>query len=626
MSKQTIKTETLYRSFSLTRDAVNKETRTVELAFSSEEPVERWFGIEILDHAPQSVRLGRLQDKGPLLRGHNTDKHIGVIESAGIGADRVGRAVVRFGKSESAESAFQDVLDEILMHVSVGYRVHRMLMVEEKNGHETYRIVDWEPYEISLVAVPADTTVGVGRSAETIHETVIEKPDSEPESNEPAKTNSSKSVERNMENDQEKINEQNRQSGQQAEQKRTSDLMQLAEAYHQHGAREMVFEFIRTGKSADQFKDAILEKITSKHSDAREAGIGMDQQEITAYSLSRALMASITGDWSQAGLERAASEAVAKRMGKSPEGFFVPVEAFSKRAFAAGTANQAGNLIQTSVLGNEFVDVLRNAMVFSKLGVRMLGGLTSNIAIPRKATTSVITSLAENGTAGSTGVTTNQLLLGPKRIGAYIDYSKQALIQANPDIDSMLQDDLAKAIAVQIEYLGFNGTGASNQPTGLFATSGIGAVVGGTNGAAISWSHLVDLESACANSNAEPDLRAGYAINTKTRGALKKTQKATNLPFIWDTGDYPVNSYRAAVTNNLSSTGTKGTATGVCSSLAFGSDWSDLIIAMFGGFDVVVDPYTLATTGQVRITGNQFIDVGVRQVASFAAMTDALTS
>jgi HK97 family phage major capsid protein len=214
--------------------------------------------------------------------------------------------------------------------------------------------------------------------------------------------------------------------------------------------------------------------------------------------------------------------------------------------------------------------------------------------------------------------------LGPKRIGAHIDYSKQALIQGNPDIDAMLQDDLAKAIAVQIEYLGFNGTAASNQPRGLFNTSGIGAVVGGTNGAAITWSHLVDLESACANSNAEPDLRAGYAINTKTRGALKKTQKATNLPFIWDNGAQPVNSYRAAVTNNITSTGTKGTSTGICSSLAFGSDWSDLIIALFGGFDVVVDPYTLATTGQVRITGNQFIDVGVRQVASFAAMTDAL--
>ena len=618
MAEKKIKTGVMYRHMTFTRSELDVEKRTVPLAFSSEEPVRRWFGQEILDHSPKSVRLGRLENKGPLLRDHDVRNHIGVIEGVEIGTDRVGRAVVRFGKSARAEEALQDVLDEILLHVSVGYIIHRLLLEEEKDGVEVYRVMDWEPYEISLLAVPADTTVGVGRALDGEFETVIETreltaPD-EPIANEPKVVIRMAGENENALSDADK------------EKKRVNDLMGLGDQYADYGAREMVFEFVRTGKSADQFKDKIMDLITTRHSDARDIQIGMDEKEIKQYSLSRAIAACISGDWSQAGLERAASEAVAKRTGATPEGFFIPVDAFSKRAFNAGTASEAGNLIQTSVLGNEFVDVLRNAMIFSKLGVRFLGGLTGNIAIPRKATASVIGSLAETAAAGSTGPTTNQLLLGPKRIGAYIDYSKQALIQANPDVDSMLQDDLAKSVAVFIESLGFNGTATGNQPRGLLNTSGIGAVVGGANGAAISWSHLVDLESACANANAEPDLRAGYAINTKLRGAMKKTQKAANLPFIWDAGDYSVNSYRAAVTNNLPSNGTKGTATGVCSSLVFGSDWSDLIIAMFGGLDVVVDPYTLAKDGQVRITGNQFIDVGVRQVASFAAMTDALTA
>lgn len=621
----------LYRSISLSRESVDESARTVPLAFSSEEPYERWFGIEILDHSPASVRLGRLQDKGPLLLDHDTTKHIGVVEGVELGTDRVGRAVVRFGKSEQAEAAYQDVLDGIRVHVSVGYIVHKRMLVEETNGVETFRVTDWEPMEISLVAVPADTTVGVGRSADADkHETLVEssiesQADSAPEEIPVALPGSENQTHVQSKSVEIKMSELDQINGVDAEKKRVNDLTQLAESYAEYGARDKVFEFIRTGKSADQFKDHILEAMTARHSDARDVGIGMDQKEIQQYSLSRALAAAVSGDWSKAGFERAASEAVAKKMGRAPEGFYIPVDAFSKRSFAAGTSSEAGNLIQTSVLGGEFVDILRNAMVFNQLGVRFLGGLTNNIAIPRKATTSTILSLAENGSTTGTNPTTNQLTLGPKRIGAHIDYSKQALIQGNPDIDAMLQDDLAKAIAVQIEFLGFNGAGASNQPRGLFNTSGIGAVVGGTNGAAITWSHLVDLESACANSNAEPDLRAGYAINTKTRGALKKTQKATNLSFIWDNGAQPVNSYRAAVTNNISSTGTKGASAGICSSLAFGSDWSDLIIALFGGFDVVVDPYTLATTGQVRITGNQFIDVGVRQVASFAAMTDALT-
>jgi HK97 family phage major capsid protein len=628
-----LKTGTLYRSLKVSREAISEASRTVSLAFSSEVPVLQWFGYEILDHSPSSVRLGRLKDKGPLLLDHDTTKHIGVVEGVDVGTDRVGRSDVRFGKSELAESAFQDVLDEIRVHVSVGYIIHTMVRVDDIDGKPAFKAIDWEPTEVSLVAVPADTGVGIGRSAEFSHgdhETQVEGEsgdeadegensidETEAETEIPANRNQSNHVEI-------KMAEHDQPSGVDTEKKRVNDLTQLADAYAEYGARDKVFEFIRTGKSADQFKDHILEAMTARHSDARDVGIGMDEKEIQQYSLSRALAAAVSGDWSKAGFERSASEAVAKKMGRAAEGFYIPVDAFSKRAFNAGTAGEAGNLIQTSVLGGEFVDILRNAMVFQQLGVRFLGGLTNNIAIPRKATTSAILSLAETATSTVTGPTTNQLLLGPKRIGAHIDYSKQALIQGNPDIDAMLQDDLAKAIAVQIEYLGFNGTASGDQPRGLFNTSGIGAVVGGTNGAALTWSHLVDLESACANSNSEPDMRAGYAINTKTRGALKKTQKAANLPFIWDSGAQPVNSYRAAVTNNIPSNGTKGTATGICSSLAFGSDWSDLIIALFGGFDVVVDPYTLATSGQVRITGNQFIDVGVRQVASFAAMTDAL--
>lgn len=611
-----IKTGVMYRHMTFTRSELDEEKRTVPLAFSSEEPVGRWFGKEILDHGPKSVRLGRLQNKGPLLRDHDVRNHIGVIEGVEIGTDRVGRAEVRFGRSVRAEEAFQDVKDGILLHVSAGYIIHRLLLEEEKGEEKVYRVTDWEPIEISLVAVPADPTVGVGRSLDGEFETVIET--RELEAPETPKLNEPKVVIR--------MSEENSMSEVEREKKRVGEISTLADQYKDYGARELAFEFIRAGKSVDQFKDKIMDAITTRHSDARDVQIGLTDKEIKEYSLSRAIVASISGDWKHAGFERAASDAVAKRTGFTPEGFFIPVDAFSKRAFTAGTATEAGNLIQTSVLGGEFVDVLRNAMVFSKLGVRFLGGLTSNIAIPRKTTASVIGSLSETGNAGSTNPTINQLLLGPKRIGAYIDYSKQSLVQANPDVDAMLQDDLAKSVAVHIENLGFNGSGAANQPRGLFNTSGIGAVVGGTNGAAISWGHLVDLESACANSNAEPDKRAGYAINTKTRGSLKKTQLAANLPFIWGAGEYPVNSYRAAVTNNIASNGTKGNAAGVCSSLAFGSDWSDLILAMFGGFDVVVDPFTLAGSGQVRITGNQFIDVGVRQVASFAAMTDALTN
>jgi hypothetical protein len=91
--------------------AIDRKARTAELSFSSETPVERSWGVEILDHGKKSVRLGRLRACGPLLVDHDARNIVGVIESVRVDADLTGRAVVRFGKSARAEEVFQDVLD-----------------------------------------------------------------------------------------------------------------------------------------------------------------------------------------------------------------------------------------------------------------------------------------------------------------------------------------------------------------------------------------------------------------------------------------------------------------------------------------------------------------------------------
>ena len=144
--------------------AVNQDARTVELAFSSEAPVQRWYGTEILSHAPEAVVMTRLNDGAALLLDHDWEKQIGVVETVSIDADRRGRAVVRFGKSARAEEIFQDIADGIRRHVSVGYRIIDAERTEIKDGEDTWTITKWEPFEISIVSVPADTSVGVGRS------------------------------------------------------------------------------------------------------------------------------------------------------------------------------------------------------------------------------------------------------------------------------------------------------------------------------------------------------------------------------------------------------------------------------------------------------------------------------
>jgi HK97 family phage major capsid protein len=169
------------RAASFDQATVDKEARTVELSFSSEEPYQRYFGQEILGHKPEECRLGRLNSGGALLCDHNVKDQVGVVESAFIGQDRKGRAIVRFGRSARAEEVFQDVIDGIRKNCSVSYDVHKMILEKTEKDMDWYRVTDWEPLEVSLVSVPADATVGVGRDAATEkgRDLIIEIPEKE---------------------------------------------------------------------------------------------------------------------------------------------------------------------------------------------------------------------------------------------------------------------------------------------------------------------------------------------------------------------------------------------------------------------------------------------------------------
>ena len=151
------------RSIAADNEVVDQATRRVKIAVSSEAPVERSFGIEILDHNEGSVDLSFLNSgRAPLLLDHDPTKQIGVIESANLdGSARRLRATVRFGKNGLAEEVFGDVTDGIRGNISVGYQINKM----DKEGRETYRATSWTPMEVSVVSIPADRTVGVGRSA-----------------------------------------------------------------------------------------------------------------------------------------------------------------------------------------------------------------------------------------------------------------------------------------------------------------------------------------------------------------------------------------------------------------------------------------------------------------------------
>ena len=622
------------------------EDGLVEMAISSEAPYERWFGVEILRHQPDSIDLTRLADgRHPLLLNHDTDRQIGVIARAWLDTDaKLLRGAVKFSRSELGQEIKQDVEDGIRSLVSVGYMIDEIEEVEPEpakkgeyivkrrlTGDEfareqralhgehfaragltaergkgdqppVYVVTRWQPFEASVVPVPADVTVGIGRSESAAP---VQAPTLTPAK--PEKRIMTTQVIDQPDNN-----------------VRVATLMELGQQYKQWIKDAEVIKAIREGTSIEKFKDLVMDAMISRHTDTSAMHIGMTPKETQRYSFGRALNAAVSGDWSKAGFEQECSRAVGKLTGASPEGFFVPFEAW-KRDFNVGTASEAGNLVPTYLRDDLFVDVLRNALVVAPLGVRILTGLSGSIDMPRKSTAGTLAMASEIGSAAETNPLTSKVTLSPKRISAYVEVSKQALIQSAMPLEAMIRDDLLMGAAVKLEQQYLTGTGTSNI-TGLLYTSSIGTTTAGAAGAAPAWSHFVDLESNVANSNAEPDRLSGYVINTKTRGKLKQTQKGTNLPFIWDNGPQPLNGYRAAVTNTMPSNLTKGTSTTVCSLAFFGADWSMMVVGMFGAPDVVVDPYTKADTGQVKITLNQFADMGVRQPAAFAHIPDLLSN
>ena len=622
----------------------------LDMAASSETPYLRADGweepwVEVLGHKPGEVDLSRLANGAPVLANHdrfgssgNTPlASIGKVDSARLDEDRKIRVAVSLSPREALADLRRDIELGLTPKVSIGYRIDERVLVRQgdKTSAPVYRVTRWQPFEVSLVDLPADDSVGIGRSESgdglspkiiPLDDSGQTLPEQPPTAGEPRQAPTTErtlvmtdtipaATQQAPLNPDTLIN---------AERARVSEIAALADQYRQYLKPSDGPDAVRDGRTVDQFRQHILAQITARHQ-GQALDIGMTRRERSRYSLVRLLDALSTGDWQRAGLERECSQEVARQFGQQANGAFVPLEVLFGRDFNVGTTTEAGNLVQTEVRVDLMADYLRNRLVLGNLGATILTGLTNNLSIPRQSVGATVGTLTEVGSASETNPNIQTLTLSPLRKGAYVEVSKQALIQANPSVEALIRNDLTAQSLVLVEDQAINGTATSPQQKGIRYTSGIGTVAAGSNGAAPAWSHFVDLESACANANAEPDRLSGYLLNTKTRGKLKQTQFATNLPMIWQPGDFPVNGYRAGVSNYVPSNLTKGTSTTVCSAAIFGANWSDLIIGFFGGADIIVDPYSKSDTGQVKITMNLFADSGVRQPASFAKIEDLLS-
>ena len=594
-----MKAEKRFRELQLDRSAVNEDERTVELAFSSEEPYERSFGVEVLNHDEKSVSMKRLAGGAPLLVNHDPSDQVGVVESARVDDDRVGRAVVRFGNSQRAQEIFGDVKDGIRRLVSVGYHVKQVDKAErDDDGLATYRVTSWEPLEISLVAVPADPTVGVGRS---------EIGESDP----PIIEQNSKIKDSNMDENQtqavaEPRIEVNESEVRKAEAKRCAEIAALGTRYN---CEDKANRAMADGESPDQFGRWILENnLRSEPTEAVQEDngeIGLSDQEVESYSLTRAVNTFCnTGRFE--GLEADASEAAKKRYGRNVDGLVVPTDVL-KRDLNVTTAVDGGNAVATDLQSGSFIDLLRNASVIAQTGATYLNGLNGDVAIPRQSATATASWRTEVQAVTESSAQIDQVTLSPKTLSAMTTYSKQLLAQSSIDVEQFVRNDLASILAIAQDLAAVQGTNTGGQPQGIWGTTGIGSVTATSS----TFTDVVNMEKEVAIDNALNG-SLSYVTNATMAAKLKRTEIASNTAkFVLDNGS--VNGYPLHVSNQMPATYSTNTK----SAVIFGN-WSDLLIGNWNGIDVVVDPYTSAANRQVRLVVSLWTDIAVRHAESFA--------
>jgi HK97 family phage major capsid protein/HK97 family phage prohead protease len=573
------------------------EDRTFEFPFSSEYPVARYFGNEVLSHEMDAADLSRLNDGAPLLFNHNPDKVVGVVERAWIdGKKKRGYVKVRFSRNSFAKEVMADVKDGVLRGVSFGYSINKM----EERG-DNFVATQWSPYEVSVCSIAADPSVGLGRSlaidsAATAASPTPQEPEVHMENTTPdVEVIRSKAVE--------------------AERSRIASITALGD---KHGMTELARELIDGGRSLDEARAAFLEKIDTRstkveHRIAETQEVGLNDKETRSYSFLRALnYLANPGDKQAAeaaAFEREVSDAAAKAYGKPANGLMVPNEVL-RRDLNVGTASAGGNLVATDLLAGSFIELLRNKLALANVGATVLNGLQGNIAIPKQTGAATAYWVGEGSAPTESQETLGQVTMSPKTVGAFVDYSRRLLLQSSIDVEQMVRNDLARVIALEIDRAGIYGSGSSNQPLGLVNTVGINtkALTGyGT------FAELIDMETEVAKDNAD----AGslfYLMNAAARGALKSTAKSASAVaagFVYENNE--VNGYPAVISNQLA-----------FDDIIFGA-FDQMIMGLWSGLDLTLDPYAGATSGTVRIIALQDVDFAVKQAGAFCYGTGALS-
>lgn len=587
----------------------------------------------MLDHRQQAIDNSRIASRGaPILLDHDTRTQVGRLENIRLDGDGVLRGSPRFSRSALGREVEQDVRDGIRTDVSVGYRILEAQQDGEQDGMPVYRVTRWQPMEISLVAVPADPTVGVGRSDEDavdVPEVVDDEGRAEDQGIPAPTLTSLESPPLGQENAMSEMDTTPRGSQEPTLQEALSVAKRLGVPAEQRA------DWATGGMTPKAMMDAAVNYVERKAADqiASAKPVELNANEQQDYSVVRAIQACLDGK--RSGLEFEISDEIARKLGKTTRGFFMPTSLHAQhRGYAVdprlatrtqlnvGTASKGGSTVMTEYGG--FIDLLRNYAAIFDLGATFLPGLSSNVAFVRQSGAGTTYWGTESSAATATSMTLQTFTMSPKALTAKHPYTKMLLTQSSESIENLIRNDIVREHALAIDFAGIKGDTSTDAPDGILTNTDIGSVTGGAQGLAPTWDHIVDLQKSLAANNALGGSLA-YLTTPGIAAKLMKTQKfaTTNGLPVWDGPmlNGTLGGYRAVSSNQVPSTGTKGTTTGQ-HSILFGN-WNDLLVGEWGAVEIYPDPYT-SGPGIVNLLSIQFVDVALRRPKSFAAMTDAL--
>lgn len=628
---ETIKVPALTRELEVKDFELRKEGSgpyRLKLSASSTHPVDRYFGEEVLDHGKDSIRLDRAKRGAmPLLFNHDMNEPLGMVDVARVDGDRLMVDAHLFDTDRANE--MRSMIEGGLRNVSLGYRLHK---VEEDKKGNRFTATDWEPYEVSIVTVPADPTVGIGRSdagqqfdvrisrmSSPAKPAVFKEPKMADEKTEAAagesaekKVTTPESRERAEREAREKLEAR---SALDLEQGRVRAIENLAKA---NKIGENIRDaWVRQGYSLEQVSNDILNILEErgKSNPQPASKLGLTANETQRFSLTRAIAAAASGKWDNAGFELECSRSVAQKLGKvaDEKRFYVPFEVMQRpverqqRDLTVASAGGGGFLVETENVG--FIEMLRNRSVAFRMGARRLSGLNGSVTVPRQSAAATAVWLAnEASTATESQQTFVQMALSPKTVGAYTEISRQLLLQSSPGAEGIVTDDLAQQVAIAADLAALEGTGAGGQPTGISITAGIGSVTG----TSLASAGVLEFQTDVATANVTP-LRGGYVTTPAVAALLmiRPELPSTGTERLWkgNIWDGQLFNFPAMTSNQLTA-----------ATMIFG-DWQELVIGEWGVLEVEVNPYANFQAGIVGVRAMYSLDIGVRRPFAFSRAT-----